>query len=607
MIISRTQIFIAAFLFSISLSAYTQEPEDKTKKAQGQQPLNRQMTLEREYAPIVQDAAKINTLPVVREMEVSKRPIIYSDYAAPMQPDKEMAILPPGTLMTTVEHNKRNGYLHLAGGMLMNFSGDIGYHILNTNRDKLNIYFTHRSSNGNVIFIDEAFLKQKAKLNENLGGIDFKHHFDAASLSLGGNFGLSSFNYYGMPTNIYPGGAQAENDSTTNQGTTAINVYAGITSNRKTTLGYNIGMDYTNFKQKYSLSKEYDGMAENNIGLKLGVNSPERDRKVFGVDLKMNVLSYTAAGHSIRIDSAAFDTRLHATLNPYFKISRDTWKLLLGMNVMLVSENKETDIFVSPNIGFSVSIADFSLLYIDLAGGIESNTMYSLSCINRYINPAFTPDASKTWADMKLGVRSNVATGFWFDLFAGYKYTESDVFFNPSSLNWIDNGFNNVSMIFQPTTQRLQFGTTAKYNFREIVDFYVGGTYNYYNDLKYLDTWKNALSVPGLAEKAENESSFEVKAYGKPELELNAGIDIRPISPLTINLDYCMKSGIYAYIHENIKVNTLNDLRLRTSWKFNDTFSIYAQMNNLLSQKHEIYYGYPLQPFTAMIGVNLNF
>jgi hypothetical protein len=225
--------------------------------------------------------------------------------------------------------------------------------------------------------------------------------------------------------------------------------------------------------------------------------------------------------------------------------------------------------------------------------------MAELSRLNRYINPAYTADASKTWADLQLGIRSSALMGLWFDIFAGYKYTESDILFNPSSYPWITDGFNNVSMALQPTIQRVQAGATLKYDYKKAVNFYLKGVYNHYI-LKYADTWKNAAS--GLTE------DDDIKAYGLPSFVANAGINVRPVKPLTIGLDYCMMSGMYAYVNtEDVKMKTINDLRLRASWNFNDQFSIYAQFNNLLFQKHEMYYGYPLQPFTAMAGFSVNF
>lgn len=606
MVMRKIQVvMIAALLSGMSFSGLAQVP-DKNKEAEKekierQQNLNREMTLEREYDPIVQDAAKVNTLPVVREMNISKRPIVYSDYAVPALPDKEMNVLPAGRLMTDVAHSKRNGYLHFAGGMLMNFNGDFGYHILNSDRDKLGVYFSHRSTNGNVKFSADSIAKRKAKLNDNLGGLDFKHHFDAATLSLGGSFGYSAFNYYGIPTNTYTGAALTGNDSTTNQGNRYINVYAGVASNRKTSLGYHIGVDYKNFNQKYSLSDAYDGMTENNIGLDLGLSSPVNNGQSFGVDLKMNMLTYTEPENKdVKVDSAAFDNRYEVTLSPYYRLENEKLKLLLGLNLMIVSQD-ETDVFVSPNVKLDVPIANWSLFYINLGGGIESNTMYQVSRLNRYINPVFTPDASRTWADLKLGIRSSAAAGLWFDIFAGYKYTESDILYNPSSYDWIDKGFNNVSMAFQPTTQRLQVGATLKYDYRHIFDFYLKGVYNHYN-LKYLDTWKNLYGAQGL------DKDDDMEAYGRPSFTFDAGLNIRPLKPLTLSLDYSMASGMYAYLDaKNVKMDAVHDLRLRASWKFNDMFGVYAQFNNLMFQKQEMFYGYPLQPFSAMAGFSVTF
>ena len=641
-------VMTLVLLLGISLSGFAQEPVKKEEKEK-QQDLNRQMTLEREYDPIVQDAAKITTQPAIREVNVTKRPITYSDYAVPLLPRKEMNTLPPGKLIMDIPHPKRDGYLHFGGGMHTNLMGDFGYHILNTERDLLGVWFSHRSTNGNVKFEGDSIAPRKAKFNDNLGGLDFKHHFDKATFSIGGKFGYSTFNYYGMPTNsptppyIPPYSSIAHvyvpepiapldsiyNDVETNQETRLINVYSSISSDLPASMGYHIGVDYTNFNQKYSLSKDYTGMTENHIGLCAGLRSPINDGKSFGVDLKANVLAYTApelpvastpastvqpppSYPNVVVDSAAFKTHVNATLTPYYRIESDTWKLFLGVNLMLVSQNDKITPFVSPNIKLDVPFADWNIFYADLGGGIESNSMTELSRINRYVNPAFTPDATKTWADLQLGVRSSAATGFWFDIFAGYKYAESDVFFNPSNYYLIENshsadlkGFNNVSMVFQPTSQRIQAGLTLKYDYMHVVDFYLKGVYNHYN-LKYSGTWKDSLAVRG-----QFDEESELKPYGKPDFTANAGINVRPVKPLTLSLDYCIMSGMYAYIlnvpDRDVKMKTINDLRFRASWKFNDMFSLYAQCNNVLFQRQSLYYGYPLQPFTAMGGFNINF
>ena len=71
------------------------------------------MTLEREYDPTVQDASKVNTLPVIKEPVVKKMAIDYATFTVPADPEKEISLLPSGNIMTDIQYNKRRGYFQL--------------------------------------------------------------------------------------------------------------------------------------------------------------------------------------------------------------------------------------------------------------------------------------------------------------------------------------------------------------------------------------------------------------------------------------------------------------------------------------------------------------
>jgi len=591
----------------MSLAAQNTEPEN----------LNREMTLEREYDPIVQDATKVNTLPEVKEMTITKRPIVYSDYIISLFPEKRLTILPAMALDMPVAHSLHNGYLHIAGGMFFDIAGDFGYHILNTETSKLGVWFTHRSTNGNVRFIDNDTLKRKAVINDNIGGLDFRRRFDASVLQLGGKFGYSAFNYYGIPTNkgdyTLSNNEPEGSDYKSNQGARLINVNAALASLPDSEAwGYHAGIDFTNFNYKYVFSKFDEGMSENHFKIDFGLKSPVKDGKSYGVNLNANVLSYTApvvSGYVMPED--IFNTHFNATLNPFFLLDKGTWRLLLGLNLMAVNQNAKSNFYASPNIEFQSTIANFTIFYADLKGKIESNSMAELSRVNRYINPAFPADASKTWADMVAGIRSSAADGLWLNIFAGFNYTESEVFFNPSLYGFMEDGFNNVGMLYQPSSLRLQVGGELKYDFRQVVDFYLKGVYSHYSLKDPVDSWKfEQTSAPPFAEGERRTTPL-----GKPSLAINAGVNAHLLKPLSVSLDYSMLSGMYALLYDKSaataavehKMKAVNDLRLRAAWLFSDKFSLYAQFNNLLFQRHELVYGYPLQPFAVMAGLNLNF
>ena len=58
------KVLCVAVLLGSAVTVSAQEDETKKK-------LDREMTLEREYAPTVQDANKVNTLPAIKEPQVA--------------------------------------------------------------------------------------------------------------------------------------------------------------------------------------------------------------------------------------------------------------------------------------------------------------------------------------------------------------------------------------------------------------------------------------------------------------------------------------------------------------------------------------------------------
>ena len=91
-------------------------------------------------------------------------------------------------------------------------------------------------------------------------------------------------------------------------------------------------------------------------------------------------------------------------------------------------------------------------------------------------------------------------------------------------------------------------------------------------------------------------------------MELTAGITLRPVDRVSASLDYYLATGRNAEVFGTTeKMDNINELNLTGVYTLNDTFGLYLKLNNVLCQKYELYYGYPMQSFSAMIGVNINF
>lgn len=567
----------------VASETFAQQDSTKAKN------VNREMTLEREYDPTVQDASKINTLPVVKEPLVRKLPINYSAFISPVVPMNELNLLGSGDLMTQIEYNRRRGYFNFGMGMYMNMNGDLGYHILDTNKDKLGLFFTHRSTNGNIESLQTGF-DSKAKLNDNLGGVNYRHQFGRLALKMATNYGYTSYNYYGnLPLETSVITPFKDNNQVNKQ----FFIAAGVESENEEGFNYLLDLDYRNFSHKYGPNPTIKGISEHTVGLKLDLNASFAGDNRVGLQVLGENLSYTLPSVG-RADFQNFNSHLEATLNPYFAKQGANWNLLLGANVMFVT-GKESKLFASPNIKFDATIADATVFYANLLGDVKANSAYEMSVENRYVNPAVGVRTSRTWMDGVLGIRSGVVPSFWFDVFAGYKATDEDHFYLPNYIVTGD-GLNNTLDLMYANSRKLFVGAALKYSYQQFLNFSVKGVYNGWS-IKKVD----------MPEEIGNVTS-PFKAYNRPSFELNAGIEVKPMANLSFLVDYYLGAGRYAFVeNQNISMKNINELNLKGIYTFNKTIGVYAHLNNILFQKYDMYYGYAAQGFSAMAGVNINF
>ena len=583
-----TKVLCVIAMLGCASGIMAQEEVNKEEKN-----LNREMTLEREYDPSVQDANKVNTLPAVKEPTVKKRAIDYAVFAVPTEPEKQISVLPSGKIMADMDYNKRRGYLNLAAGMNLNINGDFGYHILSTEKDNLNVYLSHRSTNGNIDYI-QIDDKVKAKLNDNLGGLNYKHKFEKAVFNIGAKYGYSGFNYYGLPVtgNLEEVGTNLDlADRTTNQVNQTIGANIGIESeDEEAPFGYMVDFDYINFSHKYGADAKSDGPTENTFELKFNLFAPFGGNQRIGLAGLAEYFSYNLP------ERCSFENHAEVILNPYYTIEGDIWNLKLGAKAMIVT-GENSKFAASPDIAFDVEVADKTVFYLKADGKLYSNSMYETALVNRYVNPTEELMPSRNWLDANLGIKSGVVPGFWFDVFAGYKITSSDVLYLPSRV-FEQDGFGNFAEAMSDiNTKRFFAGVNLKYNYQKLFEINLKGVYNNWK-ANYGDSW-----IGG-------EANAELdRVWGKPTAEINAGVTVRPIDKLAVDVNYYLATGRYTQLggYEEVNLNNINELNIRGMYNINKTFSVNVQLNNVLFQKYDIYYGYPAQGFNLMGGINVNF
>jgi len=584
--------------------------------------LNRQVLLERDYNPTLQDASKINSLPSIYEPTIIQSNAKYQEKPPQILLNKNLlGKVSSGDINTNVDYSQKRGYLMLGAGTNSNLEGTVGYQLVDAPNDVLNIFATHSSTSGDVDYATKDFsdTKAKAKYSDSKINLDYKHKFETSVLSFGAYYRNMGYNYYGNPfwSNYlsYP----SEYDMSKRQGVNIFNFNAGLKSREDSDgiLKYDVNAGYSYFKNKYEPTfLDYrDGAKGGQIDLNANFYSVFDTDKTIGVKGHIMNQSLTEPAFAEKYYNDTYHSLTNIEATPYFNIMGNDWNISLGLNVGYAIDIKNK-LVVSPEIDMSVILAEKNKLYLSVTGGVNENTFLQILDENRYINQMTRVGYSRTPYDLKAGFSSGSLTGFEFSIFGGYKQTKDDhlymamggAFSTPENpgVQYFAYKWGNLSTPFYADISTGHIGGSIKTSLIPRTDLSAKVT-GYFYDVKY---------VNGYMPSYVSEIPTEEKAWGRPTFtaELNADINILP--ELTVSLNYIYGGGRKAYLGKmryestsigSVSMKDINEFNVRAEYKVLDWISIYARANNILNQKYELIHGYTLQGFNALGGLSFKF
>jgi len=592
--------FLTTFALSCVLSLQAQNSVKRDSI------INRELMLEKEYTPTIHDAAKLNQLPELREPQAPKSQVEFSNYTVPYNVQSALTPLGPHAYLGQMNYSKYRGYLTAGLSSLIDFDGDVGYQILNTDKDWLNVFFSHRSSGCNVSYLqDVSFLgetgKQRFKINDNWGGLNFMHDFEWIKFLADVKYTGSSFNYYGLSIPRYTDPVDQPNnyfDKNTNQNDGLLEAHVGVVSENIDEINYKINAGYTSFTQKYGNQLFDKGGKESRFLIGGDVNA--KITPTIGIGLSGLITTYSYSDKTFKLLNDSTTNYWTYSLNPYLNWENGNMNLTLGvkMDVELGGRGK---IMLSPAIRFDYHQDYQWMFYLLAEGGRKDNSQYNLFYENRYVDPLIRVMDSRSPLDLTAGVKFTPVPAFTIDLFGGYKITQDEHFFYSNIGNKIildDNlpmlSGNWITPVYEDANT-FKAGADLKYAFQNSFELGIKGTYYHW-----------AIS----GDKYTADATLH-EAWNKPDFELNLNAAYRiPEIPLRFDLSYIGAYGRKATdpsLSRLFSMNDVNDLSLKGTYSFTPWFSIYLSLNNLLFSKYDLCWGYPVQDFNIMGGLSILF
>lgn len=575
--------------------------------AQKDTTLTRQVLLEREYNPTLQDASKINATPNIYTPVVKQGNINFVSSTPQIKLDNnQLGASAPGDIKTNVDFSKKRGYLMLGGGTNGNLDGAAGYRIVDGERDRLDLFGNYNATSGKIYYLDkEKYFDKDVKAKYSNAGVNLKyrHTFDPSILTVEASFRNTGYNYYGNsfyrpePSSFIPfdyDSRQSVNVFSLNLGLKSSDKYDGA-------LKYIGSIGFSHFGNKYGPTSLTDGVSGEQLDLGVNVFTGFDTDKTMGID---GSIMYQTFGKEDWFEN---DDIYHKYMNvqgtPYLKFLGENWNVNLGANVNFLFDVK-VGFSIAPNIKANVRINDVNKFYAEIGGGVNNNTFLDILQENRYVNPATRVEYSKTLYDAKIGFSSGVVSGLEFDLFAGYKQTNKDhlYVYQPTGAN---DAWSLVGTPLYANISTGHIGGQLKTTLIPYTDLSTKITGYFYN-VKYRDGYVTPIDPVTFSEK---------KAWGRPSFTAELNADVKPMDKLTLSVNYLYAGGregaylvgVLSSVNPESKMKDINELNFRGEYQVTDWLSVNARLNNILYQRYELYYGYPLQGFNILGGVSLKF
>lgn len=558
--------------------------------AQNDSVLNRSVTVERDFQPVIQAAGKVATKPAVVETTIEPAPVEYSTYTVQVSPDA--AISPMLSQPTRFEPAQLyNGYVRGAlGHPLTRF--DFGYHLDDGKKSILDVFAHH----------DGEWCREMM-LSKTKVGLNFTHPFSTCDLYFGVNGGNIYYHRYG---DLYGVPDPTRNKNNTNLW--LAEVYFGVKANAKQDVQYMAQTGYQIFAKANAVSEHqlrtkasFDWHSDaHHVGTKFYMQN--NFMQLSGMLAKQILPSQYNSRHNFRIEPyyayVGKRVQLHAGVNLDMNIG-------CGRNSLSGTDN--ITFAPSPHIYFEAQVAkQWLTIYADVTGHHGFGNLQEFMENNRYrrITDGITEHHPATYVPMdgELGLRIRPYRDLFIEIHGGYARMNDEEY-------WI---YNNGEFDFDYTNyNRGKIGAQVNYHYRDYVRINIDADYFLWSgDTTVYDrpNWRLGFRVDGRIDKhwslySENrfEGSRLALAYDantntytehslKPRIDLNLGVQYEM---------WVGKKG------ERLKVNSDGNQVLRPEPKPNLT--LFLQLENFIHRKNEIYYGFHSHGISALIGASYRF
>ena len=283
-------------------------------------------------------------------------------------------------------------------------------------------------------------------------------------------------------------------------------------------------------------------------------------------------------------------------VNPSFEMSGDFYRIHLGASVDGYVAKNDRKVAVRPDVSGSLFVLDKKLeFYAGLNGGLCMLTFSDFINENPFVWQLQDFRVKNVKLGFEGGVRTNIAEIVDLHLGVRYRHTDNDPLYKTDDYN-IDNTqsvmpFNRFTPVYDET-QTVSVLSDVRVKLRNSLTADLGFAYN------------------------NCKTTNEEYAWYRPTTEGKLKLTYDLNDKLAFHSSFLYQGGRYAKVPEwgdlgltysTQKLKDVLDLSLGADYKVNDQITAFALIDNVLCQKYQLYYNYPVTNIQFFAGVKLRF
>ncbi|MBN2482389.1 MAG: hypothetical protein JXB19_11650 [Bacteroidales bacterium] len=529
------------------------------------QQLDKEVYVIRPYEPVLSDAKKISSLPVIDDITTTPPEFTYSISSRRIPSSIELNQINPARMVAVSLPKIYNSWIKLGLGNYTTPMAEFNISNLHSRNGSLGAYLYHKSSHSNIRLPNNDPVPAGYARNDiNLYGTRTYN-----KVVLSGNLMLehNSFHYYGYNTTLFSTEPLPDmKQDSIRQQTWLLGFDAGFASAYAGTSFMNYDMK-VGFDYFFDENQNHEAIASGEAGVNKYFGELQG-----GIDLGVDYFNLKGENDTV--------SNTIVRINPWIGKNSDDWRFILG--VQAVSDIDDiTRFYFYPAARLEITVVKNVLVpFLGLSGTLKAGNYQQLTRENPYIKPGLRLKNANSSMIAYGGVKGSISNAVRFRFDVTYSVNKNMHFFINDTLIPLQNQFtaeyDDVDIITYHGQLAIQPSPS--------LEFTLDGNYYVYNMMNLRKPWH------------------------KPEYELNTNIVYNIKNKVTLDGEMILLGT--RWIRNELwtdgiqKLKPIADFNLKISYHHSKPLSFFFDLYNISNHSHLIWNHFPSQRFNFLAGLS---